>query len=281
MVTAVMRANLRGGNRNRKRPLSVGHFRTPIMPKLMLSAAIAALLTAPALAQDHHRGGPGGGHGGPGQAPAASAPAAPQPHQDSGRGRGGFGQGSAAMNGRPRPAPGAPQAATPAPQPQAQSRPSGNWQGRHDDNRHGNGNAAGNNRPGFNPGNNTRPSPRPGDNNRPGFNPGNNTRPSPGFNNRPRRDYSAFRNYHRNFRSGRRFHAGSYHRPAGWYYRRWTFGQILPSLFWAQQYWLNDYGIYDLPPPPYGAVWVRYGNDALLIDRDTGEIITVEYDVFY
>ena len=34
-------------------------------------------------------------------------------------------------------------------------------------------------------------------------------------------------------------------------------------------------------PPPYGAVWVRVDHDALLIDEDTGEIITVAYDVFY
>lgn len=222
------------------------------MPKLMFSAAMIALLTAPALAQDHHRGGPGGPGGGP--------PHAAPSHNNPAPGR---------------PAPGAPLAAAPAPQPQAQARPQGGNRG----NWHGNNNS--NNRPGSSAGNHTRPTP--GSNNRPGNNwHGNNTtRPSPGFNNRPRRDYSSFRNYHQNFRSGRRFHAGVYHRPPGWTYRRWTFGQILPSLFWAQQYWLNDYISYDLPPPPYGAVWIRYGNDALLIDRDTGEIITVEYDVFY
>ena len=35
-----------------------------------------------------------------------------------------------------------------------------------------------------------------------------------------------------------------------------------------------------MPPPP-GTVWVRYGRDALLIDRYTGEVIQVEYSVFY
>ena len=35
-----------------------------------------------------------------------------------------------------------------------------------------------------------------------------------------------------------------------------------------------------MPPPP-DAVWVRYGDDALLIDRYTGEVIQVEYGVFY
>jgi Ni/Co efflux regulator RcnB len=34
-------------------------------------------------------------------------------------------------------------------------------------------------------------------------------------------------------------------------------------------------------PPWAGYEWVRYGNDALLVDVDTGEIIRVEYDIFY
>ena len=33
--------------------------------------------------------------------------------------------------------------------------------------------------------------------------------------------------------------------------------------------------------PPYGAIWVRVGDDALLIDQYTGEIIEVDYGVFY
>jgi Ni/Co efflux regulator RcnB len=97
----------------------------------------------------------------------------------------------------------------------------------------------------------------------------------------PRRDYSGFRDYHRSFNSSRRFRAAPYRRPAGWYERRWTFGEFLPALFWSSSYWLNDFDYYDLPPPPYGTVWVRNYHDALLVDRDTGEIISVRYDVFY
>jgi Ni/Co efflux regulator RcnB len=94
----------------------------------------------------------------------------------------------------------------------------------------------------------------------------------------PRRDYSGFR---RSYNSPRRFRGPTYHRPPGWYDRRWTFGEYLPSLFWSSSYWLNDFNSYALPPPPYGTVWVRKGRDALLIDRDTGEIISVRYAVFY
>ncbi len=96
-----------------------------------------------------------------------------------------------------------------------------------------------------------------------------------------RHDFSSFRDYHRDFRSPRRFRGPDYRRPAGWYDHRWTFGEFLPSAFWARDYWLSDYGTYDLPPPPYGAIWVRVGHDALLVDRDSGEVITVQYDVFY
>lgn len=97
----------------------------------------------------------------------------------------------------------------------------------------------------------------------------------------PRHDFSGFRDFHRNFNASHRFRAPFYRQPAGWYDRRWSFGEFLPSAFWARDYWLDDFAEYDLPPPPYGAVWVRVGRDALLVDEDSGEIITVAYSVFY
>lgn len=233
------------------------------MQKLMLSAAIAALLAAPALAQPDHHGGPDGRPGGQQPTPQGS---------NYGAGKAGFGRASAAMHGQPQPAPsGTPIGAPPAQGGRPQGGNGGNWHGDRGDH----------NRPGFNPGDHTRPSP--GFDNRPGFRPGDHTRPTPGFNNRPggRPNYSNFSHYHQAYRADRRFRGPAYRRPPGWYYQRWSFGQILPALFWAQQYWLNDYMAYDLPPPPPGAVWVRYGNDALLIDRYSGEIITIQYDVFY
>ena len=96
-----------------------------------------------------------------------------------------------------------------------------------------------------------------------------------------RHNFTGFRDYHRDFRAQHRFQVSSYRRPAGWYSHRWAFGEFLPAAFWARDYWLIDFADYDLPPPPYGAVWVRVDRDALLIDEDSGEIITVAYDVFY
>jgi Ni/Co efflux regulator RcnB len=97
----------------------------------------------------------------------------------------------------------------------------------------------------------------------------------------PRHDFSGFRDFHRNFQASRRFRGPDYRRPAGWYSHRWAFGEFLPAAFFVRDYWLVDFVDYDLPPPPYGTVWVRVDRDALLIDEDSGEIITVEYDVFY
>jgi Ni/Co efflux regulator RcnB len=94
----------------------------------------------------------------------------------------------------------------------------------------------------------------------------------------PGRDFSSF---HRTFNAPRRFHASTYHRPRGWYAHRWTFGEILPALFWSQDYWLSDYYDFGLMAPPPGTVWVRDGSDALLIDRYDGQIIQVAYNVFY
>ena len=239
------------------------------MRQLLISTAALAFLTAPVFAQPnndpsqiHGKGGFGqyqqqqerqqGGHGGPtsftNQPPQGQQPG-PNGERPGSRGdRGGRGQQAAA--------PAQPQAAAPAGQ-QPQDRGNrGNWQGNRDRN-----GRYDNNRGGGSYGN------------RPGFN-------NPGYGG-PRRDYRNFRGYHQTFNASRRYRAPYYRRPAGWYDHRWSFGEFLPSAFWARDYWLSDYSIYDLPPPPYGAVWVRVGNDALLVDEDSGEVISVEYGVFY
>ena len=99
-----------------------------------------------------------------------------------------------------------------------------------------------------------------------------------GLRNGDRRD---LRQYERNSNAQHRFRFGGYERPRGWYPRRWTFGEFLPQLFWSQNYWLNDFSDFGLPYPPPGCVWVRDGDDALLIDRYSGEIVQVVYGLFY
>lgn len=91
----------------------------------------------------------------------------------------------------------------------------------------------------------------------------------------------AFDSMRRAFSAPRRFRAGVYVRPSGWYYHRWTYGEFLPVFFFSRNYWILDWEDFALDDPPPGTVWVRYGNDALLIDEYTGEVIEVVYGIFY
>jgi Ni/Co efflux regulator RcnB len=79
----------------------------------------------------------------------------------------------------------------------------------------------------------------------------------------------------------RHFHAGPYRAPPGFRYRRWAIGDRLPGLYFAPSFWISDFGIYGLLAPPYGYVWVRYGPDAVLIDEYTGEVISVDFGLFF
>lgn len=96
-----------------------------------------------------------------------------------------------------------------------------------------------------------------------------------------RRDYAGISQWRRNFHSPRRYRTSAYYAPRGYHYRRWSYGQYLPDIYWSRRYWLFDFIVYGLFEPPSDLVWVQYGPDALLIDRYTGEIIQVRYDVFY
>ncbi len=87
--------------------------------------------------------------------------------------------------------------------------------------------------------------------------------------------------YQRNVTAQRHFNAGTYRAPQGYSYRRWSYGQNLPAIYFGRNYWINDYNSYDLIAPPYGYVWVRFGPDALLINEYSGEIVQVDYGVFY
>ncbi|MFD1787135.1 RcnB family protein [Sphingomonas floccifaciens] len=64
-------------------------------------------------------------------------------------------------------------------------------------------------------------------------------------------------------------------------YQRFGIGVTLGSILFSQNYWINDPWDYRLPPA-YGPYrWVRYYNDAILVDIDTGEVVDVIYDIFW
>lgn len=90
-----------------------------------------------------------------------------------------------------------------------------------------------------------------------------------GWRNDNRYDWRNFREHHRS-----RFHFGLYIDPFGWGYEPFSIGWRLWPNYYDNQYWI-DPAMYELPYPPPGAVWVRYWNDALLVDTYSGTVIDV------
>jgi len=77
------------------------------------------------------------------------------------------------------------------------------------------------------------------------------------------------------------FRIGIYFDPFGYNYRRWSVGSFLNSGYYRSSYWLNDPWQYRLPPA-YGPYrWVRYWNDALLVNIYTGEVEDVIHGFFW
>lgn len=99
-----------------------------------------------------------------------------------------------------------------------------------------------------------------------------------GWRNDRRYDWNRYRNQYRNhYRLPRYYNPYGY----GYGYRRFGIGIYLDSLFFGSNYWLNDPWEYRLPPAPYGARWVRYYDDVLLVDMRSGYVIDVIYDFFW
>ncbi|QJQ32350.1 RcnB family protein [Sphingomonas lacunae] len=66
-----------------------------------------------------------------------------------------------------------------------------------------------------------------------------------------------------------------------WSYRRLHIGFNLWPLFYAEQFWINDPWYYRLPDV-YGPYrWVRYYDDALLVDITTGQVVDVIENFFW
>jgi hypothetical protein len=149
------------------------------------------------------------------------------------------------------------------------------WNGnRAGDDRGGwNGNRPGNDRGGWNgnrPGND-----RGGWNGRPGGDRGgwNN-----GWRNDSRYNWRGWRDTHRDV-----FRAGRYRVPYGYGggYRRWGIGVRIDPIFFGQDYWIGNPDYYRLPPAYGNYRWVRYYNDALLVDIYSGTVIDEIPDFFW
>jgi Ni/Co efflux regulator RcnB len=73
--------------------------------------------------------------------------------------------------------------------------------------------------------------------------------------------------------AGPRHRGPVYVYPRGMAYRPWGVGYRLPPAYFARPYWVNDFGMYRLPPPWRGARWVRVGPDALMIRVGDGFVL--------
>ena len=85
-----------------------------------------------------------------------------------------------------------------------------------------------------------------------------------------REDWRDYRNSHRQV-----YQRGAYSAPRGYTYRPIRAGYRFAPAQYNSRYWLNDYTSYRLPNPGYGHRWMRYGNDAVLIDSRRGVAIRI------
>ena len=76
------------------------------------------------------------------------------------------------------------------------------------------------------------------------------------------------------------FSLGRFYAPRGWAYRRFSIGVTIPGIFFGPRYWIRDPYAFRLPPAPYGAHWVRYYGDALLVQNRSGRVLDVVYGIF-
>ena len=84
-------------------------------------------------------------------------------------------------------------------------------------------------------------------------------------------------------RNRQAFHLPRYYAPYGWNdgYRRFSIGATLSDVLFAQDYWIGDPWAYRLPDADEPYRWVRYYNDALLVDVYSGEVVDVINDIFW
>jgi Ni/Co efflux regulator RcnB len=91
-----------------------------------------------------------------------------------------------------------------------------------------------------------------------------------------RYDWQNHRRHHRSL-----FHFGFYYDPFGWNYRHYSIGSRLWPSYYRSSFWLNDPWQYRLPYAPPGYRWIRYYDDALLVDTWDGQVVDVIYNFFW
>ena len=82
-------------------------------------------------------------------------------------------------------------------------------------------------------------------------------------------------------RNRSRFHLGIYFDPFGWGYRPYRVGWRMWPHYYRSNYWLSDSWSYRLPYAPPGYRWIRYYDDAVLVDTWDGQVVDVIYNFFW
>lgn len=93
-----------------------------------------------------------------------------------------------------------------------------------------------------------------------------------------RYDWGGYRAAHRGV-----YRLPRYRAPYGWNdgYRAFAIGALIAAPLFAQDYWIDDPYAFRLPEA-YGPYrWVRYHDDALLVDVETGEVVDVVERLFW
>jgi hypothetical protein len=90
-----------------------------------------------------------------------------------------------------------------------------------------------------------------------------------------------FRYHNGRYFSRQRFSIGLYYAPWGYSSRFWLQDWWLPVSYYDDRYVIYDFWRFDLYEPPFGCRWIRVGSDALLVDRYTGDVVDVVYDLYW
>lgn len=98
-----------------------------------------------------------------------------------------------------------------------------------------------------------------------------------GWRREPQYDWNRYRNERRSV-----FRLPRYYAPYGWDrgYRRFGVGIAIAPMLYTPRYWIYDPYAYRLPDAEEPYRWVRYYDDALLVDIEDGTVVDVIHGIF-
>lgn len=88
-----------------------------------------------------------------------------------------------------------------------------------------------------------------------------------------------YKQYVRTITATKHYNMSVFMGPPGYVYTRYTIGDRAPSMLLGGRYTLK-HSTYGLEAPPDGLTWIRTGDDALLVDAKTGEVVQTDYSLF-